>query len=70
MWAVFGQHIIENELKTKHVESTLVACLDPSSILGGSTKHLVMFYLQGVIFFNSNTVNKGIGLTKTSKKTA
>ena len=36
-WAVSGQVHIENQLETKHVEGTVIACLDGSSILPGST---------------------------------
>ncbi len=36
-WIVFNQLIIENQLKTKRVESYLVACLDEGSIPSDST---------------------------------
>ena len=37
IWIVFYQYIIENQIKTKHVEISYISCLDPSSILGDST---------------------------------
>ncbi len=35
---VFSRLLVENEIKTKRVESLLVTCLDESSILSDSTK--------------------------------
>jgi len=37
MWAVFSQYVFENQLKTKHVESSSIACMDEGSIPSDST---------------------------------
>ena len=37
-WAVFGQAPHENQSKTKHEESIVIACLDEGSTPSGSTK--------------------------------
>ena len=39
-------------METKHVESCLVSCLDPSSILGDSTIKIIRIQYEE---FNNNT---------------
>jgi len=50
-WAVFGQAPHENQSKTKHEESIVIACLDEGSTPSGSTLKAYKLSVCGLFYF-------------------